>query len=261
MPIDNISVQSKLLYLINGENVHKSLGGGVNYLAKALNSEFTQGNKPERYQFMEAVWSLIGQGLAYIDFSQDAPTNWTLEITEAGRIAIEGEEANPDDAGNYMVRLKEMIPEISETVSFYTMESLKCYNNRCNTACAVILGVASEAAFLEAANSFCSFLTGNEGEKFRQIISAKKTHYYHKYNEFKKRIESHKNRLPGELKDNLTINFDCILNLLRIYRNESGHPSGRKISRVDAKANLQILPVYLERLYKLKTFFDENKSE
>jgi len=52
--------------------------------------------------------------------------------------------------------------------------------------------------------------------------------------------------------------MDSILDLLRIYRNESGHPTGRNISREDAFINLQMFARYLEKIYKLKSFFESD---
>lgn len=54
---------------------------------------------------MEAVWALIGQGLAYIDYSQSAAENWALHLTEAGLAAARDEEATPDDPAGYLRRL------------------------------------------------------------------------------------------------------------------------------------------------------------
>ena len=46
---------------------------------------------------MEAVWALVGQGLAYIDYSQSAVENWSLHLTDAGHAAADDEEVNPDN--------------------------------------------------------------------------------------------------------------------------------------------------------------------
>jgi len=53
----------------------------------------------------------------------------------------------------------------------------------------------------------------------------------------------------------MALTFDSILDLLRIYRNDAGHPTGKQISRDDAFINLQMFVRYLQKLYAFKTYF------
>ena len=71
-------------------------------------------DRPTNRQIMEAVWSLIGQGLAYIDYSQPAAENWNLYLTEAGRAAASDEEVTPDDPGGYLRRLMASLQNAAE---------------------------------------------------------------------------------------------------------------------------------------------------
>jgi hypothetical protein len=65
--------------------------------------------------------------------------------------------------------------------------------------------------------------------------------------------------MPGDAGDSLTL--DTIADLLRIYRNDSGHPTGKQISREDAYSNLRVFMSYMERLYKLKAFFESGRCD
>lgn len=54
----------------------------------------------------------------------------------------------------------------------------------------------------------------------------------------------------------MALTFDAVLDLLRIYRNDSGHPTGKHIDHDTAFINLQMFARYLEKLYQFKAFFD-----
>lgn len=66
-----------------------------NCLSNAVIAVSPPQDQPTYRQIMEGVWSLIGQGLAYIDYSQPAAENWMLHLTEAGRAAASDEKVTP----------------------------------------------------------------------------------------------------------------------------------------------------------------------
>jgi hypothetical protein len=235
------------------------LGAGSSYLTQGVRSYFTLGQQPSPQQIMAAVWSVVRQGLAYIDYSQPSPNNWELTLTNAGRAAARDEYPNPDSVEEYLERLRTRAPSASQTVLQYTREAAMSYINRCFLASAVMLGVASEAAFLELAQSFGNWLPSGQREEFLKIVSGPRN-YLVKFSEFRKRVEPIKPKLPDELSDAMSLTFDSVLDLLRVYRNDAGHPTGRLITRDDAFINLQMFARYVERLYSFKVFFDANPT-
>lgn len=52
-----------------------------------------------------------------------------------------------------------------------------------------------------------------------------------KVNKFKKILDQHNSLLPPNVKEDLDTNFSGILSMIRNFRNESGYPSGKIISR------------------------------
>lgn len=209
----------------------------------------------------KAIWSLMGKGLLYTVFSDNGIRHWKFDISELGMGVLKETDYNPYNSDEYLSRITERIPQVSEIVLLYCREALLSFRNRCYLASAVMLDVASEAAFLEMAQSFGQWLSGQESERFLEIVSSTKQNYIAKFSEFRKRIESHKNDLPGDLSDGMALTFDAVLDLLRIYRNESGHPTGKQIERADAYVSLQMFARYLERLYQFKAFFESENQE
>ncbi|MBI5226392.1 hypothetical protein HY994_04095, partial [Candidatus Micrarchaeota archaeon] len=67
-------------------------------------------------------------------------------------------------------------------------------------------------------------------------------------------------KLPKTLADDLETQFDGISNLIRTSRNDVGHPSGKKIDRMQAYANLRLFVPYCKRVYALIDFFHPPQS-
>ena len=61
--------------------------------------------------------------------------------------------------------------------------------------------------------------------------------------------------LPDEIKENLDTNLDGIMNTIRNFRNDSGHPSGNRISREQCYVNLNLFVPYCKKAYQLIDFF------
>ncbi|MFH1009732.1 MAG: hypothetical protein V1784_00680 [bacterium] len=259
MSVKSSTLQTTLLKYLDKSS--KTGGTRLGYLGEPLASLLPADQRPTDQQIMEAVWSLISQGLAYIDYRQRATENWYLFLTKAGLAAARDEAVNPDNSGEYLGQMASRVREASETVMQYTREAVNSYTSRCYLASTVMLGVASEAAFLEMARSFASWLPNNQGKKFERIIEDRQTNYISKFSEFRKRIEAHKSSIRPDLSDNMSLTMDSVLDLLRSNRNDAGHPTGKRFSRDDAFVNLQMFARYLQRLYELKKFFDSDRSE
>lgn len=249
-------LQSTVLRVLAKPGTDRRLGQGRHYLVQAVMDEVPEGQI--HGEIMEAVWALVGQGLAYIDISQRAPENWTVLLTRSGADAARDGEINPDDPGGYLARLKEMVPDASPEVVRYAQEALNSYNNQCHLASAVMLGVASEAAFLEMAPSSAAWLSGEQGARLDKLLRDPRSNYVAKFGEFRKRVAPLKDELPDELSDGMALTLDAVLDLLRVHRNDAGHPTGKQIRRDDAFIHLQMFARYLQKLYALKAFFETN---
>ena len=173
--MDKDELQRLTLDLLS-QGVDSRLGHGDFYLAEQIHQR-APGQDITRSDVQQTVWSLVSQGLAYIDFSQNAPENWKLCLTEAGHAAVRDEEFNPNDPAGYLARLVNQIPGISDDVRIYAKEALHAYNAQLYLSCSVMLGVASEAAFLELGAAFGQFLSGREKDRFLLVFEKpKQTH-------------------------------------------------------------------------------------
>ena len=247
------TLQSTILRLLSDPNVDKRLGRGEHYFTEAVIKAYSQEKSPTSAEIAQTLWFLLGRGLVYIYMWQHAPENWEWQLTKAGIESAKDEQFNPDDLDRYLLRLRANVPDVSDLVFLYASEAVRCYSHENYLASAVMLGVASEAAFLEMADSSVKWI-GASGEKLRDVLDSKQP-YVKKFDEFRKRIEPRKIDLPSDLVDGMSLTFDSVLDLLRISRNDAGHPTGKPVLREDQYIALQMFARYLQKLYQLRTFF------
>jgi hypothetical protein len=118
---------------------------GASYLVYPLADE--QGCKP--YEVYEALWSLVADGLAYLDPAGQGSgmDNWRWRASQLGITVATGGSWEPRDPEGYLRRLRRFEPSIDSGALRYVEEALRAFNSRCFLATSVMLGVAAERVF------------------------------------------------------------------------------------------------------------------
>jgi hypothetical protein len=248
-----------MLGVLAAAGTDRRLGGGRDYLIPAVKAACPATGQPTDRQIQEAIWSLIARGLAYVNISQPAPENWTLELTTSGSAALRDEEINPDDPSGYYRRLYSDIPTLSSLARLYITEAVNSYYHQCYLGSTVMLGVAAEAIFIELAEAFCGWLDDTSGGNLGKILADPKKTHFQKFDEFRKRLLPVASELPNGLGDGLDLQLNSVLDLLRVNRNHAGHPTGVKVSREDSFVHLRIFARIANRIYALKQHFENTK--
>lgn len=203
----------------------------------------------------EALWGLVGDGLLYLDTAgQGSGTdNWRWGLSAEGERVAKGGPWEPRDPEGYLDRIRHEIPNLDDLVELYLREALQSFNGRCYLATSVMLGVAAERAFLVMAKSYAaSSMAG--GSSIANELAKPRSNYFALWTEFRKPIEPVRHDLPDGLADALTL--DAIADLIRLTRNEVGHPTGRQIDEETARVHLTIAPVYMRKMQVLSEHFN-----
>lgn len=251
-------LQKVILEKIAAGSTDRRIGAGQHYLSEAVREACPKDDQPNRYEMQEAIWSLVGRGLAYIDIFQRAPENWELLPTKSGRAALTDEAYNPDDPSGYLSRLYDDIPGLTPVAAQYIEEALQTYFHKSYLASTVMLGVAAEAIVLDVGSSMAKWLNNTSGEKLDKALANQRLAYNKKFDEFRKRLLTSASDLPSELSHNLDLQVSPVLDLLRVNRNDAGHPTGIKGDRDETFVSLRIFARAAARLYALKEYFEEN---
>ena len=251
---DLLELQRTVLSLLAEPRTDRRLGRGSHYLSEAVRSRFPPGQAPSSAELHQAFWSLVSQGLAYMDMSQSAAENWQLNLTSAGTAAVRDEDYNPDDASGYLARLTKDIPDLDQITLMYIREAVRCYAARNYLASTVMLGVSSEAAVLDMAT--CMARRYNDSA-LQSTLSDERSPYNRKFQEVRKRLEAKRQDLPAEFADGMSLTFDSVLDLLRVNRNDAGHPTGKTFDRDDCYIALRMAMRYLKKVAGLARFFTD----
>ena len=208
----------------------------------------------DREKVRQIVWEFILQGILAIGRDEVNPNFPFVSITEHGKKVLESEETLPYDPDGYLRKLKTDIPNLDPIIEMYVTESLQAYLKGLVFSSAVALGVASEQAFLLLLDTFTNAIkdpqTKSSFEKLQDTFRTK-----HKFDQLKNKLMSIRGTLPKELSEDLESQFDGTFNMIRVTRNDAGHPTGRKIERDVAFVNLRLFIIYCKKIYGLIDYF------
>ncbi|MDP3908973.1 MAG: hypothetical protein Q8Q14_01150 [Gemmatimonadales bacterium] len=202
--------------------------------------------------FLEVFWGLFREGiltLGYNDSNREFPF---CRLSTLGRDMTKGANSYLfHDAATYQKVIQEAVPTIDKVTLVYLLEAMQAFRAGCLLSASVMLGVAAEHTFLltlEAAENRAPWKTrfANVGQE-RTILR--------KINKFKNILDQHTKELDPVVREDLDTNFAGILAVVRNFRNDSGHPTGKFITREQVYVLLQLFVAYCKKLYQLKEAF------
>jgi hypothetical protein len=201
----------------------------------------------------EVFWDLFRQNIITLGADNSDPMFPWFSVSHVGKRILGNQ--NPyffHDLDTYTKLIRSNVPTINDITLMYLQEAMQSFRSGCMLAATVMLGVASEHSFLllvEAAGQSPTY-----GTHFGAV--PKERTILQKFRKFRAAFE--KNvlaALPSEIKENLDIEFDGILSVIRTFRNDSGHPSGKILEREQTYVLLQMFVPYCKKLYQLMDFF------
>jgi hypothetical protein len=221
-----------------------------------------QGAGRRRLVFLaqDVLWEFMIQGIIAPGLNVSNPNLPWFHITEYGEKVLVEKELLPHDPAGYLEWLRSEIPSCDSTVLKYLSESLNCFTRGCLIASVVMLGVASERAFLILCDAFLNAINNSaEKSKFQKILDQVAIKPKMDWVLNKIQIIQSKPRRP--LPDNVNVMLAAIFDFIRCQRNELGHPqeSPPKITRDDAYVNLRIFPNYYKMVTQVIDYLRQNK--
>jgi hypothetical protein len=205
--------------------------------------------------FLEVFWDLFRQGIITLgvdSYNRDFPH---FRVSKHGKKILENQDVYfYHDVSSYEVLIKQQVPNIDDVTLKYLKEAMETFYGNCYLSSSVMLGVASEYTFLKlletADKSKNSSLT-QKAMKGRNISE--------KFKLFKNKLDQEIMEkiinLDPEVSENLDSNLEGIMNTIRRFRNDSGHPSGKEVSREQCYVNLNLFILYCKTAYQLMDYF------
>jgi hypothetical protein len=208
----------------------------------------------DREKVRQILWEFVLQGMLMIGKDEFVGDFSYVSITPYGKQVLDSGELLPYDPDGYLKRLKKEIPNLDSTIEDYLFESLHSFQRGLMLSCAVMLGGASEQTVIMFLETFTNAMTNlPEKKQFLKLQESIKTK--DKFDQTKTKLMNIRKTLPKEVSNELEFQFDGIFNLIRLARNDAGHPSGRKIERDMAFAYLLSFRIYCKKMYELIDYF------
>lgn len=228
-------------------------------------SEDNQEHRNERYftlsyfdkdSFMEIFWDLFRQGIITLGCDPSNNEFPNCRLSRYGKEIVENGENLYFyyDVSGYEKVVREQIPDIDDITLLYLKEAMQAFKSGCLLSATVMIGVAAEHTFMKLVETIQQ--NQNYKDKFTNVYSEKTI--LRKLNKFVKVLELHQKDIPSEIKEALDTDFMGIMSVIRNFRNESGHPTGKIISREQCYILLNLFIPYCKKLYQLIVFFRDN---
>jgi hypothetical protein len=212
----------------------------------------TQLSGSDRELFLEVFWGMFREGiitLGHDDADREFPF---FRVSGFGRRLLEGGDAYFfHDVSSYEKVIKSQVHNVDPVTLVYLKEAMQAFRSGCILSSTVMLGVATEHTFLLLVETIENNLqhapTYSAVGKERTIL--------HMVNKFKKILDQNAKALPPNVKEDLDTNFAGILSIIRNFRNQSGHPTGKIVDREQAYILLQLFIPYCRKMYQLMDYF------
>jgi len=198
--------------------------------------------------FMEVFWDLFRQGIITLGCDRSNKAFPFLRVSHFGKRILENQDTYFfHDITSYTNLIQQSIPSIDPTTLLYLQEAMQAFRAGCMLSSSVMLGVAAEHTFVLLMET----INGNPVHS--QVFSAvnKERMILHKINKFREILGKRLGDLPPEIKEDLDTQFAGILAVIRNFRNESGHPTGKIIDREQMYVLLNLFVPYCRKMYQL----------
>lgn len=204
--------------------------------------------------FLELFWDLFRQGIITLGLNDANRQFPFFRVTQVGRHLAESQSAYFfHDVSSYERVIRTEVPEINEVTLLYLKEAMQAFRSGCILSSTVMLGVATEHTFLLLLEA----VEANPAYQQTYASAFQERAILQKVNKFKNILEQNIKSLPPEIKEDLDTHFAGILSVIRTFRNQSGHPTGKIMDREQTFVLLQLFIPYCKKLYQLRRFFSK----
>jgi hypothetical protein len=197
---------------------------------------------------LEVFWDLFRQGA--VTLGRDAQQGgWPwYRLSRLGRQLAQQGLFRFHDTTAYIDMVKTYVPDISSEAVTYLEEAVASFYADCLLASSVMLGVAAESEFLRLVSTAIGSAT--YGTQFAEV--SKPSFIRQKIIRFQKLLEPIIPALNKTATEDLETNFNAIQSLLRIARNEAGHPTAGMPTREQVYVNLQLFAPLARQFMRLR---------
>jgi hypothetical protein len=197
----------------------------------------------------DVFWDLFRQGMITLGMNNANP-NWPFfRLSHLGkRILASQSPYRFHDTTSYIASIRREVPDVSDEAVIYLEEAAASFYAGCNLAACVMLGVAAEAEFLRLLDVVSA---GPRGATFAAV--REENFIRAKITKFNEAVRPMLKALRKKDFEDFETNMTLIQSVLRISRNDAGHPSGNPSpDREQVYILLQLFAPFARQVAKLR---------
>ena len=218
------------------------------YSQQAATYGCPQLGREEKELTRDIFWDLFRQGIITLGSNDSHQKYPFFRVSHYGKKILANQETYFFyDVSSYEQAIKKEVPKIDDTTLIYLKEAMQAFRVGCLLSSSVMLGVATEHTFLLLMEIIA---LNTEYKSIATAVDKEKT-ILRKINKFKNKVEPQIKTLPPEVKEDFDTCFSGILSVIRNYRNQSGHPTGKIINREQMYVLLNLFISYCKKMYQL----------
>lgn len=204
----------------------------------------------------ELLQEFVNNNLLFVGYGDDQGFPW-FTLTAYGVECIKKGELLPFDPNGYLVSVQSRVPGLDIVTMTYLREAISTFNRDFYLSASVALGVAAEALILRMIDAYISAIADQQ-RRMNAEARYEGKQLRAQYGQFKQDFASLRPTLPRDLYGDFETHLDSIFQLIRVTRNDSGHPSGAIPERAVVMANLQAFPYFAKRVLAIEKHFETN---
>lgn len=202
--------------------------------------------------FLEVFWDLFRQGIITLGLDDNNPNFPFFRVSAVGKQILAGQQPYFfHDLSSYERVIRDGIPNIDPITLIYLKEAMQAFLSGCLLSASVMLGVATEHSFIKLLETIDA--NANHSPAYQNAFAQRTI--LQKFNKFRNILEQNLGSFSPQLKEDLDTNLSGILSMIRNFRNESGHPSGKIIAREQVYILLQLFVPCCRKIYDLMAHF------
>lgn len=206
---------------------------------------------------LEVFWALFREGIITIGTNSANPEFPWFRLSAYGHKLIDNEQTYFfHDVSSYGARLESEVPDLDDVTRLYLQEAMQSFRVGCLLASSVMLGVAAEHTF----NKLLETTANNEQHADAYKVARKATLVSRRLTKFKNVFDSKSKEYPAEIRQDFDSQFLGIQTIIKNYRNEAGHPTGKIIDREQMYVLLNLFIPYCKKTYQLMQFFRKGEQ-
>jgi hypothetical protein len=198
---------------------------------------------------LEVFWDLFRQGVITLGLDPRNPGWPWFRLSRFGEKIKSQSQFRFHDTSSYITMIKTYDPDISPAGELYLEEAAASFYAECLLSASVMLGVAAEAEFLRLLDIVTS--STKWGSIFASMNSV--PFIRGKIRQFQMALAPYRKDLDRQLTEDLDTNLSMIQSVLRLARNDAGHPSGTPPpTREQVYVNMQLFGPFCKQLADLR---------